>query len=298
MTYHVPVLLNESLEALQIQPGGVYVDVTVGGGGHSRAILNRMDSQARLLGFDQDPDVLAELPIDERFTFVQANFRDLRPWLKLNRAMPADGILADLGVSSWQLDAAERGFAYRLEAPLDMRMDRTGKETAARVLNTNAADYLQQMFSAYGEVRNSKTLAEAIVQQRSKQPFQWISDLVRLLETLWMGDKHRYFAQVFQAIRIEVNDEMGALQEFLRQSLEVLKPGGRLVVISYHSLEDRLVKNFMKAGNFEGDPIQDDFGHISRPWKLITKKPLLPGHEEVLDNSRSRSAKLRVAEKI
>jgi 16S rRNA (cytosine1402-N4)-methyltransferase len=296
--YHVSVLLHESIDGLNIQPGGTYVDVTFGGGGHSKEILKKLGPEGKLIGFDQDEDAVRNAPDDERFTLVKANFRELKRFLRLHDALPVNGILADLGVSSWQFDTAERGFSYRFEGPLDMRMNQSGELTAADVLNTYSAEQLQYMFGGYGEVRNSKTLANAIVQIREQQPFETIADLLNVCETNRIGDKHKYMAQVFQAIRIEVNDELGALRDLLQQSYEALDKGGRLAVITFHSLEDRLVKNYMKHGSFDDEPVKDFFGNIDRKFKLITKKPIEATDKEQKENSRSRSAKLRVAEKL
>ncbi len=296
--YHTSVLLHESISGLNIQPGGIYVDATFGGGGHSAEIMKHLGADGRLLGFDQDEDAQRNALTDERFTLVQANFSELKRFLRLHDAAPVDGILADLGVSSWQFDTAERGFSYRFDGPLDMRMNRNAERTAAQVLNEYSAEQLQKMFGEYGEVRNSKTLANAIVEVRSTKPFESISDLMTICEANRMGERHKYLAQVFQAIRIEVNDELGALKILLQQSAEVLKSGGRLAVITFHSLEDRLVKNFMKHGNFDEEPVKDFFGNIEKKFKLITKKPVEASDTEKKENSRSRSAKLRVAEKL
>ena len=298
MTYHTTVLLNEAVEALSLRPSGVYVDATYGGGGHSRLILRGLDAKSQLIGFDQDEDVTSQLIEDQRFTFNNHNFRDIKKMLRFNGLKQVDGILADLGVSSHQFDEGERGFSYRFDAPLDMRMNQAEGKKASNILNTYDAPQLQQILSEYGEVRNARTLAQALVQARAGKPFQNISDLLAVLTPLSMGDKMRYLSQVFQALRIEVNDEMGALKDFLQQSLDILKPGGRLVVITFHSLEDRLVKNFMKSGNFDGELTTDFYGNITRPWKLVTKKPVEPSAAEIKANPRSRSAKMRVAEKV
>lgn len=298
MSYHKPVLLQESIEGLDIQSDGIYVDATFGGGGHSKEILSHLGSTGQLVAFDQDEDALANVLDDERFLFVHHNFRHLKRFLKLHKINHADGILADLGVSSHQLDKAERGFSYRFEAELDMRMNQSDATTAADILNTyNAAD-LQNVFSQYGEVRNSKTLALKIVETRSLKKFKTIGDLLYVLDPLVRGNKPRYLAQVFQALRIEVNQEMEVLKEFLEATLETLAPGARLVVISYHSLEDRLVKNFLKSGNFKGEYEKDFYGNINRPFKLITKKAMLPTKEECTINPRARSAKMRIATKV
>lgn len=297
MAYHLPVLAQESIDALQIKEDGVYVDATFGGGGHSRLILEHLSAKGQLLGFDQDEDAIANKLGNENFTFVAANFRYLQRFLRLHGIRQVDGILADLGVSSHQLDEGSRGFSFRFESGLDMRMNQQSPETAADVLNTRSAEELQQIFGQYGEVRNARTLAQAIVQERQKKQFRNISDFLLMLEPLIRGQRHRYLAQVFQALRIEVNDEMGALKDFLNDVKTVLKPNGRLVVIAYHSLEDRMVKNLLKTGNPEGEVIKDFYGNIDRPFKLITKKAMLPSEKEQKENSRSRSAKLRIGER-
>jgi len=298
MAYHEPVLASESIDALAIRPEGIYVDATFGGGGHSRLILERLGEKGRLLGFDQDEDALANVPDDGRFTFVLHNFRFLKRFLRLHRIQEVDGILADLGVSSHQLDVAERGFSYRFEAALDMRMNRQQDKTAATVVNTYDEGALQEVFSRYGEVRNAKTLAQRIAEERKQLPITTIGRFLAVAEPAIRGHRARYLSQVFQALRIEVNEEMGALQDFLLQSLEVLKTGGRLGVITYHSVEDRMVKNFLKAGNFEGQQEKDFYGNIQRPFKVLTKKAIVSAGDEVRQNPRARSARLRVAEKI
>ncbi|MCB0551174.1 MAG: 16S rRNA (cytosine(1402)-N(4))-methyltransferase RsmH [Phaeodactylibacter sp.] len=298
MAYHLPVLASESIEALAIRAEGTYVDATFGGGGHSRLILERLGENGRLLGFDQDEDALANVPEDGRFTFVHHNFRFLKRFLRLHRITELDGILADLGVSSHQLDVAERGFSYRFDAALDMRMNRQQEKTAASIVNSYEPDALQEVFSRYGEVRNAKTLAQRIAEEREFRPIETIGAFLAAVEPVIRGHRARYLSQAFQALRIEVNDEMGALQDFLGQALELLRPGGRLVVITYHSIEDRMVKNFFKAGNFEGRLEKDFYGNIQRPFKVIYKKALIPSEEEVRENPRARSAKLRVGEKV
>ena len=298
MSYHDPVLLHESIDALRIKENGIYVDATFGGGGHSNLILKKLGAKGHLYSFDQDEDVLANVSENERFTFIHHNFKYLKRFLKLNSVVEVDGILADLGVSSYQLNQPERGFSFRFKADLDMRMNQQGDITAAEILNNYDAKTLQNVFSLYGEVRNAKTLANAIVDERNKKPIKTISEFLQILGPLIRGNRNRYLAQVFQALRIEVNDEIGALKTFLESAKEVLKPGGVLVVIAYHSLEDRLVKNFIKTGNFEGEVIKDFYGNIERPFKIITKKAILPSEEEIIINPRARSAKMRVAEKI
>lgn len=296
--YHRPVMLEECIRFLDIQNDGHYVDATFGGGGHSREIVSRLQTPGKLFAFDQDAEAAANVWEDDRLVFFQANFRHLQRFLRLAGAAQIDGILADLGVSSHQLDEGSRGFSYRFDADLDMRMNTKDGKTAADVLNTGTEQELQYLFSAYGEVRNAKTLAQAIVRQRAQRPFARIAELTQLLESLVKGNRMRYFSQVFQALRIEVNQEMDALEDFLTQSLQVLKSGGRLVVLTYHSLEDRLVKNFFKTGNVRGEIEQDFFGHIHRPFNVLTKKPILPTAEEISANPRARSAKLRVAVKL
>ena len=295
--YHVPVMLKECIEGLNIKPDGIYVDVTFGGGGHSRAILEKLGKNGRLIGFDQDEDALKNVPNDERFIFVQANFAEIKRFLRLHGYKQIDGILADLGVSSHQFDTAERGFSYRFDAALDMRMNQGDTLTAAKILNTYNVESLQDMFSEYGEIRNSKTLAEAIITQRNVRPFQTINDFTMMLKPLVRGEEYKYFSQVFQAIRIEVNQEMQVLQDFFHATIEVLKPEGRLVVLSYHSLEDRAAKNLFKTGNCAGELVQDFYGNIDRPFNIITKKAVEASKEEQKINSRSRSAKLRIGEK-
>ncbi len=291
-------MAKECIEALAIIPSGVYVDVTFGGGGHSKLILEALDSRGRLFGFDQDPDAAANAPQDPRFTLVQQNFRFLRRFLKLHGVAQVDGILADLGVSSHQLDEAERGFSYRFDSALDMRMNPADERSAASIVNTASAEMLQHIFSAYGEVRNARTLAEQIVQARQGRYIHTIGDFLAVIEPLIRGNRLRYLSQVFQALRMEVNDELGALAEMLAQSYEVLKPGGRLVVLSYHSIEDRLVKNFLKTGNPEGKLQQDFYGNIFRPFSFPEQKMAQASPEEISNNARARSAKLRVGEKV
>lgn len=295
MSYHVPVLAGESIDALAIKPDGIYIDATFGGGGHSALILDALGDNGRLLGFDQDGDAAQNVPEDDRFTFVQHNFRFIKRFLRLYKVEKVDGILADLGVSSFQLDEGRRGFSYRFEADLDMRMNQGTGNTAATILQEYGERELVRVFSELGEVRNSKTLAARIVEARRDHPLQTIGDFLALLEPLIKGQRLRYLSQVFQALRIEVNDEMGALEDFLMQSLEVLKPGGRLAIITYHSIEDRMVKRFMKAGNMSGEPEKDFYGNIHRPFELISRRAILPEKEELQRNPRSRSAKLRVA---
>ena len=297
-TYHTSVLLHECLEGLRIKADGVYVDATFGGGGHSKEILKQLGETGRLLAFDQDADALQNSLGDPRFTLLEANFSQLKKFLRLHGVTKIDGLLADLGVSSYQFDTAERGFSFRFDGPQDMRMNTRAGRTAADIVNEESAETLQEIFSSYGEVRNSKTLANAIVEARAIADFSTTQDLLLLLEKQVIGERHKYFAQVFQALRIGVNQELQVLKDFLLQSETLLNEGGRLVVITFHSLEDRLVKNYMKHGNFTDEPTKDDFGNIERKWKLITKKPTEASAEEQKNNSRSRSAKLRIAERI
>jgi 16S rRNA (cytosine1402-N4)-methyltransferase len=297
-SYHQPVLLQQCIDGLDIKPNGIYVDVTFGGGGHSKLILENLGSEGKLYAFDQDTDALQNAPQDERLVTVHANFRDIKRFLRLHGALAVDGILADLGVSSYQFDTADRGFSYRFDGPLDMRMNRDSGQTAADVLNTYNAEELQQMFSDFGEVRNSKTLALAIVEERKTRAFETIADLKALTEKLSRGDEFRYLAQVFQSLRIEVNDELGALKDLLVQCYEVLKPGGRLAVLTFHSLEDRLVKNYIKHGSFTDEPDKDFFGNYQLKFKAVNKKPIVADNNEIKQNSRAHSAKLRIAERL
>lgn len=296
--YHEPVLAKESITLLQIKPNGVYVDATFGGGGHSKLILEQLGDDGQLFGFDQDEDAAANALEDERFIFVQANFKYLARFLKAYGVNRIDGILADLGVSSHQFDEGSRGFSYRFEGDLDMRMNQYEGKTAAEILNTYPTEALQQLFSTYGEVRNAKTLALAIHENRQTAPFTGIQDFLDVLEGVIRGQRLRYLSQVFQALRMEVNDEMGALEDLLRQSFELLEVGGNAVVISYHSIEDRSVKQFFKTGDIEGVVKRDYYGNIFRPFKFINKKAIEPTKEEIARNSRARSAKLRAATKL
>jgi 16S rRNA (cytosine1402-N4)-methyltransferase len=297
MEYHNPVLLKECIDGLNINPKGIYVDVTFGGGGHSREILKHLTT-GKLYAFDQDDDAVKNKIDDERFVLIKQNFRYLKNFLKMYNALPIDGLLADLGVSSHQFDEAERGFSIRFDAKLDMRMDQNGKQTAADVLNTYSEEELKRIFKLYGEVDNAGYLASIIFHNRKDKHINTVNDLkVMITKCVKKGRENQYYAQVFQALRIEVNKELDVLQELLLQSLDVLKPGGRLVVISYHSLEDRLVKNIMRSGKFEGEVEKDFFGNQLTPFKQITKKPIVPTEKENEENSRARSAKLRIAEK-
>jgi 16S rRNA (cytosine1402-N4)-methyltransferase len=297
-TYHEPVMLMPCIDFLNIKEGGIYVDVTFGGGGHSRAILEKLGAGGKLFGFDQDEDALNNRLDDPRFEFVQANFGEIVSFLRFYGIKKVDGILADLGVSSFQLDEASRGFSYRFEAPLDMRMNKSAALDAAKVINTYSDVKLLQMFSEYGEVRNSKTLVQHIVKERRLNKVHTIQEFIRMIDPVLIGDKFKYWAQVFQAIRIEVNNEMGVLKDFLMATRDLLNPGGRLVVMSYHSLEDRLVKNYLKAGNVEGAYESDFYGNIDRPFEVLTKKAIVASPAEVKRNPRARSAKLRAGEKV
>lgn len=298
--YHVSVLLHESVDGLNIQPDGTYVDCTFGGGGHSREILRLLGPKGRLIAFDQDADAKENLPDDARVIFVPHNFRHLQRFLRLHQVTSVDGILADLGVSSHQFDEAARGFSIRFDAALDMRMDQRQEITAADVLATHTEHQLHKMFEQYGEVTNAKTLARTIVQVRQTVPLKTIDNFKQAVSSAVKGNPNKYFAQVFQALRIEVNDEFGALKEMLQQAPSVLKTGGRIAIITFHSLEDRIVKVFFKKGNFEEEETYDPFGRSTTrpPLQAITKKPLLPSPEEIKNNPRARSAKLRVAERI
>ena len=295
--YHLPVLLEESIQGLDIKESGIYVDVTFGGGGHSSVILDHLGDGGQLIGFDQDADALQNVIQDKRLTIQPHNFRYLKRYLRLDGVGQVDGILADLGVSSFQINTPERGFSFRFDADLDMRMDRNVKKDATHIINKYRADDLQKVFGAYGEVRNAKSLAQAIVEARKMSPIKTTSKFLDVIGPWIRGDRNRYLAQVFQALRIEVNDEMGALEDFFKDAIDVLAPGGRLVVISYHSLEDRMTKNFMKTGNAEGKVEKDFYGNINRPLKIITRKPIYPSEEELAKNTRARSAKMRIAEK-
>ncbi|HMH22259.1 MAG TPA: 16S rRNA (cytosine(1402)-N(4))-methyltransferase RsmH [Puia sp.] len=297
--YHTPVMLQEALDGLDIQPDGVYVDCTFGGGGHSRAILARLSTKGRLLAFDQDNDARQNLPDDPRINFVPHNFRHLERFLRLHQAIPVDGILADLGVSSHQFDQADRGFSIRHDSDLDMRMDKRQTLTAFDVVSTHSEQQLHLLFEQYGEVTNARTLAKTIVELRRAVSLKTIQNFKTALGGVVKGNPNKYFAQVFQALRIEVNDELGALKQMLQQAPGVLRAGGRIVIITFHSLEDRIVKNFFKKGSFEEEQ-SDAFGksNIIPSLQTITKKPLVPGEPELKRNPRARSAKLRVAEKL
>ena len=308
-TYHVPVLLKESVDGLNIQSGGVYVDVTFGGGGHSSEILSRLDEQAHLYSFDQDADaeqnvmrseVGAERRFvdDPRFTFVRSNFRYLKNWMRYYGVESIDGLLADLGVSSHHFDDESRGFSFRFDAQLDMRMNKRAGKTAADIVNDYDEEALANLFYLYGEIKQSRRLAATVVKARSQQRIVTTQDLLGILEPIFKREREKKdLAKVFQALRIEVNHEMDALKEMLKSATELLKPGGRLSVITYHSLEDRIGKNIMKTGNVEGKRIQDFYGRIETPLTLINNKVIVPSENEQQENPRSRSAKLRIAEK-
>ena len=297
-TYHIPVLLEEAIREMAIRPDGTYCDLTFGGGGHSRHILSQLGQQGQLYSFDQDRDTLQNAPDDERFHYVESNFRFLRGALRLRGVTEVDGILADLGVSSHHFDELGRGFSFRGDAPLDMRMNQRGGRTAADVVNTYDADSLGRILREYGELDTTWKIASCIVREREKAPITTTSQLVEAVAPCTpKRDEKKFLTKLFQALRIEVNGEMEALKMALEQSLKVLRPGGRLVVISYHSLEDRLVKNFMRSGNFDGKVEQDFFGRATAPFEVITRKAIVPSAEEVERNPRSRSAKMRVAEK-
>ncbi|MCA5005600.1 16S rRNA (cytosine(1402)-N(4))-methyltransferase RsmH [Sphingobacterium bovistauri] len=297
--YHVPVMLHECMEALDIKPDGVYVDVTFGGGGHSREILNRLGPNGKLIAFDQDPDAINNAIDDSRFVLVHQNFRFIKNYLRLEGVKEVDGILGDLGVSSHQFDDAERGFSIRFDAELDMRMDQVSDLDARKVVNTYSEEDLHRIFGMYGEVQNAKSLAKTIVTARLSNEINTVAELKEVVKKMVpKGKEHKYHAQVFQALRIEVNRELEALQEFLLQTISVLKGDGRLVIMSYHSLEDRLVKNFMLKGKFKGEVEKDFFGNEIKPFRVISRKAITASEEELQSNNRSRSAKLRVAEKI
>lgn len=296
--YHVPALLEECLEALQLLPGGVYVDVTLGGGGHSRAILSRLGAGGRLFAFDQDADAEANAPVDDpRFVFVRSNFRYLASFLRYHGVDRVDGVLADLGVSSHHFDTPERGFSFRFDGEVDMRMNNRAGRTAAEIVNTYAEEELARLLHTYGELANARRAAEAIVRARNERPIRTTAELTAILQPLaGRRDASGYYAQVFQALRIEVNDEMGALDDMLRQTLHVIRPGGRLAVITYHSLEDRPVKRFMRTGRMDGQGEEDVYGNRLSPIRPVGRKPIVPTAEEVERNPRVRSAKLRVGE--
>ena len=297
--YHVPALLHESVDGLVIRPDGVYVDVTMGGGGHAREILRRLGKKGRLIAFDQDEETAKNVPDDPRFTFVRGNFRYLANFLRYHQVEAVDGLLADLGVSSHHFDNPARGFSFRFDGALDMRMNREATITAADILNSYSVERLSDIFYSYGELRNARVIAEAVDSFRQERRMQQTDDLLMVLEPFTRKDREKkVLAQAFQALRIEVNGEMEALTEMLEQALTWLRPGGRLSVISYHSLEDRLVKHFFRSGNFDGKQVKDFYGNVETPFKLVNRKVIVPTEEEQRLNPRARSAKLRIAEKI
>lgn len=298
-TYHIPVMLNECIEALDIDPNGTYVDLTMGGGGHTREILNHLGQKGHLFSLDQDPDAEANGPCDDRFTFVASNFRFVRGALRLRGIDKVDGILADLGVSSHHFDAKHRGFSFRGDAPLDMRMNTRDGRTAADIVNTYTNDALAKIFAEYGELDTTWKIANCIERARSIKPITTTAELVEAVKPCTPPkDEAKFLTKLFQALRIELNGEMEALKMALEQSLKLLKPGGRLVIMSYHSLEDRIVKNFMRSGNTEGVVEKDFFGRATTPFRIITRKAVVPSDDEIAINPRSRSAKLRVAERL
>jgi 16S rRNA (cytosine1402-N4)-methyltransferase len=298
MVYHIPALLKTSIDGLNINPDGIYVDVTYGGGGHSMEILKRLKT-GKLIAFDQDEDAGINIPVDERLLFLNQNFRFLKNNLLFNNIKSIDGLIADLGVSFHQFDEPERGFTFRQDAPLDMRMNKNGTVTAAYILKTMDEQSLADIFYRYGELSNSRRIAREIFVSRSSKPIETVNDIVNTVGKLApFRQEHKFYAKLFQALRIAVNHEIDYLQEMLEQSLSVLNSGGRLVIISYHSLEDRVVKNFMKTGNFDGEEKKDFYGNVETPFRIINKKGTTPDDEEIAINNRSRSARLRIAEKI
>lgn len=297
-TYHQPVLLKNCIEGLNCKEDGIYVDVTFGGGGHSKAILASVGMKGKLIAFDQDRDAAVNAPIDKRFTLIPQNFRYLRNFIRDMKIKGVDGILADLGLSSHQLDQSERGFAFRHQTKLDMRMNQNAKKTAADVINLETPENLIRIFRMYGEIENAGRLGHRLVEERGKRPIHYSAQLIEICKELSSPKKeNQYLARVFQALRIEVNQELDALKELLEQTLEILNPCGRLVIMSYHSLEDRMVKNFMRTGNIAGSLEKDFYGNPLSPFIPLTKKPITPTENEISENSRARSAKLRIAEK-
>jgi 16S rRNA (cytosine1402-N4)-methyltransferase len=298
MVYHIPALLKESIDGLNLKPDGIYVDVTFGGGGHSMEILKRIKT-GKLIAFDQDDDAMVNVTVDKRFLFLNQNFRYLKNNLRFNGIDSVDGLIADLGVSFHQFDEPSRGFTFRQDAPLDMRMNKSGTITAVYLLNTMDESSLADLFYNFGELTNSRRIAKEIVAFRLVKPLSTVKDIIDAVGKLAPHrQEHKFYAKLFQGLRIAVNHEIDFLKEMLEQALEVLNPGGRLVVITYHSLEDRVVKNFMKTGNFEGVGKKDFFGNMETPFRIITRKGITPGEEEISLNRRARSARLRVAEKI
>ena len=298
MAYHIPALLKESIAGLNIQPDGIYVDVTFGGGGHSMEILKHLKT-GRLIAFDQDEDAVLNIPSDEKLLFLNQNFRFLKNNLQFNNIRSIDGLIADLGVSFHQFDEPGRGFTFRQDAPLDMRMNKAGSVTAAILINTMDEQSLADIFYRYGELTNSRRIAREIVAARNQKPMVTVNDIIDAIGKLApFRQEHKFYAKVFQALRIAVNHEIDYLEEMLEQALSLLNPGGRLVVISYHSLEDRVVKNFMRSGNFEGEEKKDFYGNVLTPFRIINRKGTTPDDEEISINNRARSARLRIAEKI
>lgn len=298
MMYHIPALLNETVEGLNIKPNGVYVDATFGGGGHAKAILERLDNEGKLYAFDHDLDVKQNLIEDDRFHFIPHNFRYIRKFLRLHKVEKVDGILADLGISSHQINEADRGFATRFDATLDMRMNATAELSAFEVINNYSQDQLADVIYYFGELNNARKLASIIVEKRKEAAIETTAQLIEVIEPWIKGKRNRYLAQLFQALRIEVNQELEALKELLEQSKYLIKPKGRLAIISWHSLEDRLVKNFIRSGNTDGTIVKDLFGNYETPFRPINKKVIIPTDKEVEDNPRTRSAKLRIAERL
>jgi 16S rRNA (cytosine1402-N4)-methyltransferase len=298
-TYHVPVLLDESIDGLNIKAGGIYVDVTFGGGGHSREIVARLTGGAHLYSFDQDADAELNIINDDRFTFVRSNFRYIKNWMRYHGVEKIDGLLADLGVSSHHFDDETRGFSFRFDAPLDMRMNKRAGATAADIVNTYDEQRLADIFYLYGELKNARRIAAALVKARGEQKIETTNQFMKAVEKLFKQEREKKeMAKLFQALRIEVNHEMDALRDMLHGAIDLLAPGGRLSVITYHSLEDRMVKNIMKTGNIEGKMKQDFFGRIETPFRLVNNKVIVPSDEEQERNPRSRSAKLRIAERV
>jgi 16S rRNA (cytosine1402-N4)-methyltransferase len=298
MGYHKPVLLDESIDGLYIKPKGIYIDLTFGGGGHSLEVLNKLGKNGRLVVFDQDQDAAANVPDDKRITFVGANFRYLKHFLRYHAIEKVDGILADLGISSFQIDQPERGFSFKSETALDMRMDVRSRKSASQLLNEASREELMKIFRSYGELSNAGALATAIVNMRQERSIESTGDLEEALKRFIPKHKpSKFLARVYQALRIEVNKEVEALGEMLKQTAGCLKEGGRLVIISYHSIEDRLVKNYMRSGNLEGKIKKDFYGNIQSPWKLVNRNVITPTEKEIEENSRARSAKLRIAER-
>ena len=299
MAYHRPVLLNESIEGLDIKPKGVYIDLTFGGGGHARRILEQLGRKGRLLAFDQDPDAKGNLPDDKRLIFIHANFRYLKNFLRYHGIEAVDGVFADLGISSHQIDEPDRGFSFRADAMLDMRMNPASGNSAERVLNEYDESDLRMVLKQYGELKNAGRIANRIAEARSEKRIKTTVQLADIIQDLAPRDRQaKFFAKVYQAVRIEVNDEITSLKEMLGQTPDCISEGGRLVVITYHSIEDRLVKNFMKSGNVEGKMEKDFYGNLITPWRLINRSVIVPGENEIHENRRARSAKLRVSERV